>query len=96
MIYGILLWNISADKMKNGYTYCIFIFATVFGFEQPFYTFCIHLVKIHALSIAYHACVRVCVCARARVGVGGRASARALSYALMKHVIKLGNLSTNS
>jgi len=48
MIYSILLWNISADKIKNVYTYCIFIFATVFGFEQPFYTLCFHSVKIYA------------------------------------------------
>jgi len=84
MIYSILLWNISADNIKNGYTYCIFIFATVFGFEQPFYTLHFHLGKDSR--------VKYCLsCARARV------CGRALSSALMKHVIKLdNNLSTNS
>jgi hypothetical protein len=65
---SILLWNISADKIKNGYTYCIFNFATDFGFEQTFYTFYFHSVKIYAWSIANRAraCVCVCVCVRVR------------------------------
>jgi len=66
MIYSILLWNISADNIKNGYTYCIFIFATVFSFEQPFYISYFHSVKIHVRSIAYRAHVCVCVCVGAR------------------------------
>jgi len=135
MIYSILLWNISADNIKNGYTYCIFIFATVFSFEQPFYTFYFHSVNIHVWSIVYreraracvcmyvcmYICVCVCVCGVWCVVCGVWCvvccvlcvvcgvwcvvccvcvcvcvCGRELSSALMKHVIKLGNISTNS